>query len=58
MVEHRIPNPGVGGSSPSAPATDLLLVKLISFIYNKYVLYRKVIYEFKYTLQKRKIRTS
>ena len=24
MVEHRIPNPGVGGSSPSTPATTFI----------------------------------
>ncbi len=27
MVEHRIPNPGVAGSSPPTPATHILLVK-------------------------------
>ena len=25
MVEHRIPNPGAGGSSPSTPATSYII---------------------------------
>ena len=42
MVEHRIPNPGVAGSSPPVPATFIISkATLISFIYNQCT-FRKV----------------
>ena len=45
MVEHRIPNPGVGSSSLSTPATHILSVKLYKalFIINDITTIWKVI---------------
>ena len=42
MVEHRIPNPGAGGSSPSTPATFIIYEAIFGFIDNKCT-FRKVL---------------
>lgn len=46
MVEHRIPNPGAGGSSPSTPATKKVtfMGKISTFITNARAEIHKVIF--------------
>ena len=46
MVEHRIPNPGVGGSSPSWPAIQKVIImgKVSTFIAHAKAELHKVIF--------------